>query len=261
MRRSTVRALVLRVTGTNCAAETAAACQAAGMRVDTVRLTRLAERPRTLRAYHLLVLPGGFSHGDYLGAGTLMAAEMDAWMGDEVRQFVASGRLVLGICNGFQVLTRLGLLPDVALAPNERGHFECRWTYLSAPPASRCVFTRGLERLSLPVAHGEGRVIPRTPTALATLAANGQIALRYTNPAAQTAAGYPWNPNGSSDDVAGVCNEQGTVFGLMPHPERATTPYHLPGGSHAAGPGQPLGGRIFANALAYLAGDSTGGGQ
>lgn len=245
-----VRALVLRTAGTNCATETAAACAAAGAQVDIWHLGRLAARPGALLNYHLLVLPGGFAHGDYLGAGTLAAAEIEAWVGAELREFVARGRLVLGICNGFQILSRLGLLPEVALAPNAGGRFECRWTHLQVNEETSCLFTRGLRHLDLPVAHGEGRVVLGLSTNLAALSRGGHVVLRYADAQSNVAAGYPWNPNGSEGNVAGVCNATGTVFGLMPHPERATSTYQQPGWTRggATGSGQ----HIFVNAVRYL---------
>ncbi|GAC1434405.1 MAG: phosphoribosylformylglycinamidine synthase I [Chloroflexota bacterium] len=235
------RALVVRAPGINCDRETALACAAAGAATEIVSLNELSAAPERLFSSGLLVLPGGFSHGDYLGAGTLLAAQLRAALGPVLERFVDDGGLVLGICNGFQVLARLGLLPDVALAPNEHAHFECRWVTLRATPQSPCVFTRGLTLLSLPVAHGEGRVVPRDPAALARLEARGCIALRYATAGGAPAVAYPANPNGSAGAIAGLCNTRGTVLGLMPHPERASRPDQ-----------GLLGLRLFQNAVDYL---------
>ncbi len=240
------RALVLRAPGINCERETARACAAAGMDAEIVALGQLAGDPRRLFAYGLLVLPGGFAHGDYLGAGALLAAELRSTLGATLAHFVEDGRLVLGICNGFQALARLGLLPDVALAPNAQGLFECRWITLRAEQASPCVFTRGLDVMDLPVAHGEGRLVPRDAATLARLEALGCVALRYATRDGAVVPGYPANPNGSVGAIAGLCNTRGTVLGLMPHPERAALPEqsHLDHRQHGL--------RLFRNAAAYL---------
>jgi len=244
------QALVLRAPGINCERETALACAAAGADTRIVALRELADRPQDLADAGLLVLPGGFAHGDYLGAGALLAAELRARLGTALERFVDDGGLVLGICNGFQALARLGLLPDVALAPNAHGLFECRQVELRAEAASRCVFTRGLDRFSLPVAHGEGRVVPRDAVTLARLEERGCVALRYVAPSGARAGGYPDNPNGSAGAIAGLCNPRGTVLGLMPHPERAALPRQARDhGDRADGlPGL----RLFANAVRYL---------
>ena len=241
-RRGRPRALILRVPGTNCARETALACEAAGAQAEIATLREVAADPDQMAAAGLLVIPGGFAHGDYLGAGTLLSAEMRVRLGYMLEEFVDQGRLVLGICNGFQALARLGLLPDVALAPNASGRFECRWVELSASPRSACIFTRGLARLALPVAHGEGRVVVRDAAALERLDADGCLALRYVSADGRATVDYPDNPNGSTAAIAGLCNRRGNVLGLMPHPERAALP-HQPGRAGLA---------LFKNAVAYL---------
>ena len=254
--------MILRAPGINCERETALACQAAGAAPEIVALAALAADPERLFDYGLLVLPGGFAHGDYLGAGTLLAAELRARLGDRLTAFVDDGRLVLGVCNGFQALARLGLLPDVALAPNAHGLFECRRVALRVEPGSDCVFTRGLDRLTLPIAHGEGRVVPRDAAALARFAVEGRIALRYVSPSGDPAIAYPDNPNGAAGAIAGLCNRSGTVLGLMPHPERAALPSQGvdDGASGERGDGRAglPGLRLFANAAAYLRERATG---
>lgn len=256
------RALILRAPGINCERETALACHAAGAAPEIVALTALAADPERLFDYDLLALPGGFAHGDYLGAGTLLAAELRARLGDRLAAFVDDGRLVLGVCNGFQALARLGLLPDVALAPNAHGLFECRRVALRAEPGSPCVFTRGLDRLTLPIAHGEGRVVPRDAAALARFAAEGRVALRYVSPAGAPAIDYPDNPNGAAGAIAGLCNRSGTVLGLMPHPERAALLNQIAAdgddGDQDAGRAGLDGLRLFANAVGYLRERATG---
>ncbi|BCL81970.1 phosphoribosylformylglycinamidine cyclo-ligase [Ktedonobacteria bacterium brp13] len=255
----TLRALVLRAPGINCDRETAHACRQVGFETDLVHINQLARQPESLLDYHFLAIPGGFSYGDDLGAGTLLAQNLKLHLGDQLRRFVAEGRPVLGICNGFQVLVRLGLLPvasedaarNATLTENESAHFECRWINLSACK-SPCIFTRGIERpIELPVAHGEGQFVFTGD--LAHLQANGQIPLVYSDGSnhndAQPVA-YPANPNGSKGDIAGVCNERGNVFGLMPHPERYIQTLQHPlhrGMSNDQGDGL----LIFQNAYQY----------
>jgi phosphoribosylformylglycinamidine synthase len=190
---------------------------------------------RKVGDFGLLILPGGFSYGDHLGAGAMLATILRHRFLDDIQRFVADGRPVLGICNGFQILARLGLLGNVSLVPNLSGTFECRWVSLRVE-SSPCVFLRRLDRLELPVAHGQGRIValPESLPEVLPLAP-----LRYCE-----------NPNGSMHDIAGVCNPAGNVFGLMPHPERYVTPYQHPGGGHAKRPyEEPAGLAIFRNAV------------
>jgi phosphoribosylformylglycinamidine synthase len=204
----------------------------AGARVETVHLNRLLSGQARIDDFAMLVIPGGFSYGDHLGAGAMLAAVLRDRLMDDLTRFVGSGRPVLGICNGFQVLARMGLLGPMALIENDSGRFECRWVRLTAEP-STCIFLRDLDRLELPIAHGVGRlVIPDGGLAEGRLSAP----LRYVE-----------NPNGSTANVAGVCNEAGNVFGLMPHPERYVTALQHPTRS----PAQPAGLSIFRNAVAY----------
>src|SRR5581483_6217602 len=233
------RALVLRAPGINCDRETALGCRLAGFETDLVHINQLIRQPEQLLRYHFLVVPGGFAYGDDLGAGTLLAKNLSVHLARELEQFIDEGRPVLGICNGFQVLVRAGLLPGAwtngerapvaTLAENASAHYECRWVTLAAPSSS-CIFTRDLQRpLEMPVGHGEGQFIFAD---LAQLQASGQVAFVYTmstrqappSPAASTSPAreipYPANPNGSPGAVAGVCNARGNVMGMMPHPDR-----------------------------------------
>jgi phosphoribosylformylglycinamidine synthase I len=229
-----MRALVLRAPGINCDHETAHACRLVGFDTNLVHINQLIKTPQLLLDYALLVIPGGFSYGDDLGAGTLLAKNLTIHLGPQLRQFIDEGRPVLGICNGFQVLVRAGLLPgadagtDVinpvptenptgTLIDNVSAQFECRWVTL-APQPSVCIFTREIERpIELPVAHGEGQFVLKGD--LASLQARGQIPLVYASRTGHE-VGYPDNPNGSIGNIAGICNARGNVFGLMPHPER-----------------------------------------
>jgi phosphoribosylformylglycinamidine synthase II/phosphoribosylformylglycinamidine synthase I len=229
------RVLILHANGTNRDREAALACTAAGGRPEIVHTNQLLSGQRQLLNYHMLVIPGGFSYGDDLGAGTLWALDLRHRLGQAMHHFADSGRPVLGICNGFQALVKSGLLPGqapdkaaengrpagrpVTLAPNDSAHFECRWVYLRPNPASPCLFTAGLDSpIHCPVAHGEGRLAVRGEATLRDLQAGGLIALTYSS-GDDGPAGYPANPNGSALDIAGLCNPAGNVLGLMPHPE------------------------------------------
>ncbi len=228
----TVKALVLAGYGINCDFETAHALGLAGAVADRVHVSELtgtaSAAPTTrLDDYQILVFDGGFSWGDDHGAGVLLATRLGNHLGDQLRDFLGRGGLVLGICNGFQALVNLGLLPmldgawrrDVALANNDCGNFQDRWVELAVEPTSPCLFTRGLKHLPLPVRHGEGKLVAEAPL-LTRLESLSLVALRYATPAGKPAGGrFPANPNGSLNDIAGICDPSGRVFGLMPHPE------------------------------------------
>jgi phosphoribosylformylglycinamidine synthase subunit PurQ / glutaminase len=221
--------LILHADGTNRDHEAAQACELAGATPEIVHLNQLRSGERRWHDYQLLVIPGGFSYADALGAGRLLAIDLNVYFADEVRAFVDSGKPVIGICNGFQALVKAGILPaldsrragpEATLTFNASGHFECRWVTL-APVSQTCLWTRQLtEPVYCPVAHGEGQFVLAKAASLATLQANDQIALTYALPDGSPAQGvYPHNPNGSLADIAGVCNPAGNVLGLMPHPE------------------------------------------
>jgi phosphoribosylformylglycinamidine synthase len=233
---------VLRAPGTNCDRETALALEMAGAEARTLHLDALIGGSADLDDFAMLVLPGGFSFGDHLGAGALWAHRLEA-LAAPLDRFVATGRPVLGICNGFQALLRLGLLAGGSLAPNASGHFECRWTWLEKPANARSPLLDGIDRIALPVANGEGRFVAQDAATLAALRAQGQIALVYRD-AAGTPGGYPANPNGSQGDVAALTNVAGNVLGLMPHPERNVSAQQAPAG-RPGGAGLTL----FANAV------------
>jgi len=227
------RVLVLRTAGTNCEQETVFAFRLAGAEVDLLHVNRLREKPERLTDYHVLTLPGGFSYGDDLGAGQVLANELLTTLRGAIEEHVEEGRLIIGICNGFQVLVKTGLLPgwerwnqQATLTFNDSHKFEDRWTYLEAPE-TRCVVVESGERVYLPVAHAEGKFVVADRDVLDRIVANGQVIYRYTDRDGQP-AGYPWNPNGSVDNIAGICDPTGRVIGLMPHPERHSLPIHDP---------------------------------
>ena len=216
------RALILRAPGTNCDHETAYAFERAGAIARRVHVAALTAKPAMLDEFQIFCIPGGFSYGDDIASGRILALQLRTFLSEALERFRDRGGLILGICNGFQVLLQTSLLmhdpttgPLATLAANTSGRFIDRWVPLDVRP-SRCVFFEGLSRLELPVAHAEGRFCSRSPETLDALEASGQLVLRYgTN-----AAGEPSNPNGSQANVAGVCDESGRVLGLMPHPER-----------------------------------------
>ncbi|MFP5212108.1 MAG: phosphoribosylformylglycinamidine synthase subunit PurQ [Acidobacteriota bacterium] len=225
---SSVRALVLTGFGLNCDLETAYALETAGASADRIHLNSLIDREKSLRDYQILVVGGGFSWGDDHGAGVIMAMRMKHRMRDDLLEFVERGGVVLGICNGFQVIVNLGLLPgfdvrsmkrEVALIHNDCGHFLDRWVSLQADPASPCVLSRGIGTLDLPIRHGEGKFYAE-PEVIDKLMAGNQVFLRYVRPDGSPSDGeYPHNPNGSVGDIAGICDPTGRIAGLMPHPE------------------------------------------
>ena len=225
-----VKTLILRAPGTNCDVETAFAFQQAGAIVSSVHVNQLIRREQRLTDYQIMVIPGGFTYGDDIAAGKVLANELKLKLGGDVERFMEKGGLILGICNGFQVLVKAGILPrlpdggspQLTLAANDSGKFECRWVHLSVNKKSPCIFTRGIDRMYLPVAHAEGKVIA-DPKVLPNLNA----VLYYTDEQGNTSAGYPHNPNGSAGNIAGIGDASGRVFALMPHPER-----HIRGTQH-----------------------------
>ena len=208
--------------GTNRNDEMALAFEAAGAVTAQVPLEALRNRETTLDQHQILALPGGFSYGDALGAGRLMALDLQGWFADQLHAARDAGKPIIGVCNGFQALVHAGMLPgplgvDAALVDNDHGRFECRWVWLQ-PSSKQSVWTAELdEPLWCPIAHGEGRFVT---SGMATIAEADQVAFRYCDRDGTPAAGqFPANPNGSTDDVAGICDPSGLVLGMMPHPE------------------------------------------
>lgn len=259
---ATIRVLVVRAPGINCEEETAFAWRQAGATADMIHVKRLLESPGALDNCQVLTIPGGFSYGDDIASGRILANQIRHGLGDALAGFVDRGGLVLGICNGFQVLVRLGLVPgpnapaQATLTLNSTGHYEARWVHLRAA-VSHCPFLREDELYHIPVAHGEGRIATENGAAgAAALTQSNRIALHYIA-ADGTAPDYPENPNGSIENAAGLTDSTGRVLGLMPHPERNIFACNRPGPTPDGSPeidGRPVhqGNRLFENAVSTL---------
>lgn len=251
-----LRALVLYGYGVNCQAESKYAIEKSGGHADIVHLNKVLDNPGMLKQYNMLFLPGGFSFGDDLGSGKVFCNKMKFKLRNELQEFVTDNNLVLGICNGFQMLVKMGLLPEpdfrqrVTLIANESGHFEDRWVMLKGNPASPCVFTKGIGSLLVPVRHGEGKFVPQSDGVLKELKEKNLIVFQYIDEKGDL-AGYPYNPNGSVEGIAGICDKTGRIFGMMPHPEAfnivENCPYWIRGTVK-----EPYGLRIFRNAVDYF---------
>ncbi len=257
-----VKAIVLRAAGVNCDVETEYALQCAGAQAQRVHINRMIENPNMLDACQILVFPGGFSYGDDVAAGKILANQIVHHLADALRKFVDDGKLVLGICNGFQVLVKARILPGfdggsekptdqpVSITNNDSGKFEDRWVYLE-PATSRCVFIEAGRRIYLPVAHAEGKVVTCDETILETLDAGKHVAFRYVD--SQGCEGpFPVNPNGSIDSIAGLTDSTGRVLGLMPHPERFVHPTQHPHWTRLKDQDIPDGMTIFTNAVNFV---------
>lgn len=263
------KVIVLRTAGTNCDQETAFAFSLAEADVEMVHINELARDEKFIKDYQILAIPGGFTYGDDIASGKILANEIKYKLGEELRNFINSGKLMIGICNGFQVLVKSGILPgldigkiEATLSFNDSGSFIDKWVYLKVEDREqrtpldfvprlcsgqargredRCIWTKGLkETIYLPIAHGEGKFIPRDKKVLNQLKKNGQIVFRYSD-----------NPNGSVDDIAGICDTTGRILGMMPHPER-----HILGTQHPRWTREGLkksgdGFKIFENAIRY----------
>jgi phosphoribosylformylglycinamidine synthase len=254
---ASVRVLILRAPGANCDGEAQFAFELAGAAPERVHVNRIRERPELLRQYQILVLPGGFTYGDDVAAGKILATQLSHFLGEALQHFRDDGKLILGICNGFQTLLKAGLLlppdgqgPVATLAGNSSGRFEDRWIYLQASRGP-CPFLAGVSRMHVPVAHGEGRFACREPRLLDDLDRAGQLVLRYCD-AEGRPGDYPVNPNGSEADVAGVCDTTGRVLGLMPHPERHVLPTQHPRWTREGLAAEGDGLAVFRNAVGYF---------
>ncbi len=253
-----VRALVLRAAGVNCDMETRHALELAGAKADRIHVNRLIENKSLLDQYHIIVFPGGFSYGDDVAAGRILANQMVHHLAEPIRRFIEDGKLVLGICNGFQVLVKMGILPgigalkqeEVTITYNDSGKFEDRWVHL-LPQTDRCVFIEPERQIYLPVAHGEGKVVTADEATLERLKSEGYIAYKYVGPEGEEGP-YPINPNGSVEAIAGLTDSTGRVMGLMPHPERFVRRTQHPQWTRLGEDLDPDGIKIFRNAVRYV---------
>jgi phosphoribosylformylglycinamidine synthase I len=266
-----VKSIVITGNGTNCEMEMAHACRLAGSdEVDIVHISELLSGRKRLDEYHFLNLPGGFLDGDDMGGAKAGANRMiharvkDAGskLHDQFLKFIRDGKLVLGVCNGFQLMVKLGALPavggdyvrqSVTLTFNDSGRFEDRWVYMKVNDQSPCVFTRNLKGIYLPVRHGEGKIVTENEAVLRTLHTQHQIVLQYsTADYSVPTMEYPLNPNGSVDAIAALCDETGRLFGLMPHPEGYLHYTNHPRWTRETLPEEGMGLLIFKNAIDFI---------
>jgi phosphoribosylformylglycinamidine synthase len=269
-----VKVIVITGNGTNCEMEMAHACRLAGaQQVDIVHISQLLFNERRLDDYHFLNLPGGFLDGDDLGSAKAGAnrilhaavrtdgSQVRETLLEQFRRFIQDGKLILGVCNGFQLLVKLGTLPGfdgdyfrptATLTFNDSGRFEDRWVYLKANADSPCIFTRGVRSLYLPVRHGEGKFIARDKSVLKRLHEAGQVVVQYSREDGEATMNYPFNPNGAVDAIAGICDTTGRIFGLMPHPEAYLHYTNHPRWTRETLPEEGMGLALFKNAVKFI---------
>lgn len=255
------RVLILTGYGINCDYETEFAFNLPSVGGDAKRIhiNDLIDGHDSLDNYHILAFPGGFSFGDDIAAGKVLATKFEYNIAEKLQKFISDGKLIIGICNGFQVMTKLKILAgikkngtqDVTLTFNDSGKFEDRWVYLKINPASNCIFTQDVQTLYLPIRHGEGKFVPADETIRHTLWKNNQVVAQYSTADRATDCGYPLNPNGSIDNIAGICDPTGRIFGLMPHPEAYLTRTNHPRWTREKLPEEGLGVQIFRNAVQF----------
>ena len=256
----TVNALILRTAGTNCDHETQFAFEQAGATAERLHINSVSENPKLLEQFQILALPGGFSYGADIASGKILANELLTRLADKLEKFISGGKLVIGICNGFQVLVKMGMLPGpfhksarqtATLTFNDSNKFEDRWVYLRTD-SDKSPFIRKGQVIHLPVAHGEGKFVTDTPATLDEIRRNGQAVFRYVDENGNAGQPYPVNPNGSVDDIAGICDITGRVLGLMPHPERHILPTQHPRWTRDGLKPEGDGMQIFRNAVGYF---------
>jgi len=258
------RAVILRTAGTNCAYETQYALEKAGADVDLMHVNQLVMEKGLLSPYHIFVLPGGFTYGDDIAAGKVLANQLRHHILDELKRFIDDGKLIIGICNGFQVLIKMGLLPEVkgaqasltgnkqrfTLTYNDSNKFEDRWVYLKSA-SNKSVFVDNDSFIYVPIAHAEGKFVAENQEDIEKLDKSGQIVFKYVDKDGNM-SNYPWNPNGSSGNIAGVCDSTGRVLGMMPHPERHIDPTQHPRWTREGLKAEGDGIAIFRNAVNYI---------
>jgi phosphoribosylformylglycinamidine synthase I len=260
---ATPRVLILRAPGTNCDQETSYAFELAGAEPVSIHIQQLIERPLLADNFQILCFPGGFSYGDDIAAGRVLANQLQVHLSEAIESFRQGDRLVLGICNGFQIMMRLGIFFDqpatqtpATLTWNRHGRFESRWVHLQAGK-TQSPFLRDIEQLYLPMAHAEGRFVAKDAATREAIQARGQVALRYCHADGKTGdeiLPFPTNPNGAELNLAGLTDESGCIFGMMPHPERHLFPTHHPAWTRRISqPEDGEGLKIFQNAVAFFA--------
>ena len=254
-----VKAVVLRAAGINCDMETQYALELAGASAQRIHINRVIEDKQLLDGFEILVIPGGFSYGDDVAAGKILANQIVHHLSEALRKFIDDGKLILGICNGFQVLVKTGILPgtesdkrqeNVTITNNDSGRFEDRWVYL-APQTKKCVFIEQDRQIYLPIAHGEGKVVTKDAATLDKLKSDGHIAFKYVDENGGEGP-FPINPNGSTASIAGLADTTGRVLGLMPHPERFVRPTQHPRWCRLKDKVDADGMTIFNNAVKYV---------
>ncbi|MFH1225367.1 MAG: phosphoribosylformylglycinamidine synthase I [Candidatus Diapherotrites archaeon] len=252
--REKPRAIVLRTAGTNCDYETLYCLNLAGFEAEAVHVNRLINKDKRLDDYSLLVIPGGFADGDYLGSGKILANKLTYRLGREVPDFISSGGSVLGICNGFQVLVKAGLLPalggkygeqQVTLTFNTSGRFQDEWIEMENVNKKACGMVHGIKTIECPINHGEGRFVPASGEVLKELYRKDLVVFKYKGK----------NPNGSVDGIAGICDESGRVLGMMPHPEKSHSMLNHPHSTRVQMPMEGGGMRLFRGAFGFLKGE------
>lgn len=269
------RICVVRAPGTNCDVETAFAFETCGGQPERIHLFRLLEQPALLDEFQIVCVPGGFSYGDDIGAGVIFSRQLMGRLSEAMGRFLQADKLVLGICNGFQVLLKAGILPggdgawpppadhvpETTLTWNDNGKYTALWVRMRVE-STQCVFLRGISEIEMPVAHGEGRIVVRDPSVIDQWRKQGQIALCYrpreghsqkeSNGDSNAVLSFPDNPNGSVANIAGLCDPSGRVFGLMPHPERFLHSTQHPQWTRRQLTGNGDGLKVFRNAVDYF---------
>ena len=253
------KALILTGYGINCDYETQHAFNLVGADAKRVHINDIIDKMENLEDYQILAFPGGFSFGDDISSGKVLANKMKFNMFDDLQKFIDDSKVIIGICNGFQSMVKLGILPafernykkqTTTLTFNDSGRFEDRWVCLKVNPKSRCIFTKNIETLYLPVRHGEGKFVAKE-IFLQKLNKNNQIALWYVDEKGNL-SDYPWNPNGSLENIAGICDETGRIFGLMPHPEAYLYKTNNPRWTREKLSEEGMGVKIFRNAVDFI---------
>jgi phosphoribosylformylglycinamidine synthase len=253
------KALVLTGYGINCDYETQHAFNLVGADAKRVHINDIIDKMENLEDYQILAFPGGFSFGDDISSGKVLANKMKFNIFGDLQKFIDDGKVIIGICNGFQSMVKLGILPAfernykkqvTTLTFNDSGRFEDRWVYLKINPKSRCIFTKNIDMLYLPVRHGEGKFVAKE-IFLQKLNKNNQVALWYVDEKGNL-SGYPWNPNGSLENIAGICDGTGRIFGLMPHPEAYLYKTNNPRWTREKLSEEGMGVKIFRNAVDFI---------